>query len=513
MVLLQQVVFVHGLKINMELMLRFKPHGTIKPLILLQPQYLLLLCVNIRNTAYSATPVAAIPVLDYRHFLSDIVANNIIKACSIVKEETNNNKIAGAFYGYSTYVDLANQGFQGLKKVLNSTYVDFLCSPTSYRSRRGGDEGTFVSAYTASYQLHNKVYWDEADIRTHFYNRDIFGRTENLEETLTVLERAFAYTLTKGTALWWFLIVDNAGFHHEDIMESIAQMEQLGEANINVDKTPIREVAILIDEESMHYINDSMNPLIRSFIGYCLDAAARMGAPFDVYLLDDISNANFPDYKLYIFLNVFYTNGTMRTSIQQKVRKNNAVAVWLYAPGFITDTGFSETAMETLTGITIKHTQAQAKDWLKITNFSHQITKYSSAAILKYDSGPLFWVEDTGVQVLGHNSSNKASLVVKEFQTPNWRSVYCAMPLTEELLRGLCDYAGVHLYTKTGDVIYANRSFLMIHTNKEGYKKISLPANYDVYELLTNTIVGQNIAEFGEILPAKTTRVYKLVSP
>ena len=82
--------------------------------------------------------------------------------------------------------------------------------PNDYR--RGGDPGTLISTYDGSYRLHNKLYWDEVDTRTHLCTSLVHYRTATLDETVAVLQRSFGYSLTKGTGLWWFLLAGNATF-------------------------------------------------------------------------------------------------------------------------------------------------------------------------------------------------------------------------------------------------------------------------------------------------------------
>ncbi len=454
-------------------------------------------------------------IIDYRNFQTYIVSGNIIRSSRICKEETDYKKATCVFYGYSMLFEgntagtrLGNNGFQGVARVLASPYVDFICSPTDYRKRGGGEPGVFISAYNGSYRLHNKLYWDEADIRTHFYNRQIHGRTSNMKETISVLQRAFGYSLTKGTAMWWFLIVGNAVFHHDDIMGSIAEMQKLGNISMKDDKTPVAKAALIVDEKSMDYTRYNGHKMLRGFIWDAYLNTAVCGAPFDVYLQSDIMNKDMPDYKLYIFANSFLYDEKFSKAVKEKLSKNNAVAVWCYAPGYITSEGFRENTMEKLTGIKIKADKAKRKISLKLDAEKNKITaQCAKNEFATYSIAPVFHVEDSKAEILG-NANGKAALAVKNMG--KWRSVYCLTPLTKELIQGLVDYAGIHVYSRGYDVIYANSSYIMLHSGVSGKKTISLPGKYNVTEIFSGKIMGKDISSFADEIKAPQTRVYRL---
>ncbi len=461
-------------------------------------------------------PETSAKIIDYRNFQTCIVSGNIIRSSRICKEETDYKKATCVFYGYSMLFEgntyrtrLGNNGFQGLARVLDSPYVDFICSPTDYRKRRGGEPGVFISAYNGSYRLHNKLYWDEADIRTHFYKQQTAGRTSNMKETISVLQRAFGYSLSKGTAMWWFLIVGNAVFHHDDIMQSIAKMKELGDNSMKDDKTPVAKAALIVDEKSMDYTRYNGNRMFKSIIWGTYLNTAVCGAPFDVYLQSDIMNKDMPDYKLYIFVNGFLYDEKYSKAVKEKLSRNNAVAVWCYAPGYLTSEGFSESTMEKLTGIKIRVENTENE-----INFKPDLTKKSlitaqceKCEFRRYSIAPVFYVEDPEAEILG-TINGKSALAVKDMG--KWKSVYCMVPLSKELLQGLVDYAGIHIYSRSYDVIYANSSYIMLHSGVSGKKTISLPGKYKVTEILSGKIIGKGISCFTDEISAPQTKIYRL---
>jgi len=450
-------------------------------------------------------PVKSRPAIDYREFLSDMVSSNIIRSCRVVKEQTDGKKIAGVFYGYSMYC-LQTDGFQGLQDVLASPYVDFLASPTAYDHRRGGEPGSFISAYNGSYRLHNKLYWDEVDTRTHLFPGHETYRTDTLEETLGVLQRAAGYSLTRGTNLWWFLLAGNATFHEAEVMDSIARLKAACDGALEVGREQVAEVAVFCSERSMHYAAGRPE-LHRALLRDTLDELACMGAPYDVYLLPDIADPKLPEYKLYVFLNAFEVSPELRERIGATLRRGGKTAVWVYAPGYITPEGFSPGGLTELTGIGIKPGDGALPGELTVTDPRHPVTSALPAdRKLPLTLDPSFIVEDPEATVLG-TSAGKATLAVREY--PEWRSVYSLLPLDRRLLLGLCRYAGVHVYSATFDPFSAGATYCVIHTTTEGAKRMALPTPSDVMEITAGRELGRGIGVIEEQLPAGVTRVYR----
>ncbi|MEN6408036.1 MAG: LamG-like jellyroll fold domain-containing protein [Thermoguttaceae bacterium] len=461
-------------------------------------------------------------VLDYQRFLTAMTVHHIIKSCRICKEASGGRKIAGVFYGYSfpyasTATGLWNLGFLGLQEVLDSPYVDFLCAPTNYSYRRGGEPGNFMSVYTDSYQLHQKLYWDEVDTRTCYYRDFSRCNVRTVPETLAVHQRALGYGLTKGTALWWFTLMGDHTFHDDAIMEDIARNQRASVASLAVDKSHVREIAVLVDEPSFLYMRMGLQPLMEPLTRDMHSQLATMGAPFDMYVLSDIADARMPDYKLYVFLNPFYLTDSQRAAIKAKVRRNGAVAVWFYAPGFIAEDGRLDVrGVRDLTGIAVRTADEERKLHLAVTNFDHPIT----AEIDRSDTlgqtepvGPVFWVDDPQATVLGRLSPDgDVGMAVRDFG--DWRSVYCASPIVNtKLLRGLARYAGAHVYSTTDDTFFANNNYAMIHTASTGPKEIRLPQPRDVYDALTGELLGRDMTSIRLEIPEQTTRIFRLVPP
>jgi len=473
-------------------------------------------------------------VIDYYMSLSELCGDLVIDFCETVKNATGGKSLAGAFYGYlmeltwnagffgeggkgsdSDYSTYQRSGHLGLKKVLNSPYVDFLVSPYSYGFRGIGGEGCSMPP-AESMRIHNKIYLFEDDTRTHTHEHPAYGRARNLSESTAILKRNFAYITTKGQGIWWLV---NKG-HIISTLEPafrplLKQFKKLGEFTIHTDRSPCAEIAVLLDDESFFYEtirNDLDMPLIfkQHLIGL-----PRMGAPYDVYLLDDFLNGKLKPYKLYIFLNPLRLNESRRLALKRELYKDGKTALWIYAPGYLNDTASVENIRD-VTGFNMEENEHPWASFMHVTNFNHTITReipqdffWGSDSRL----GPQFFVNDKYALELGQvvfaQGTCKPGLVVKKF--PEWKSVYCSVPnVPAQILRGIARYAGVHIYNDKGDVLYASKNLFSVHTVAGGERLFILPEKVEViYDLFNQRIVDYDTDTFNVTLaPASTVLFY-----
>ena len=286
---------------------------------------------------YFRDPQKAAAVIDFKRYMSDMTFEHIEATTKAVKEACKFKKTVLIYGGYqlnSNSKKLANNGRLANARVFSCPYIDMLTTPIGYRHRRSGQAGMNVNPFDASAALHNKFIWRENDLRTHFCDKIESSRTATMKETISVVERSFGNALTSGGGIWFYPF-HNAWFHQNKVMDSIKQIRTVAKQSLKNTQRSVAEVAFLFDEKSLYYLAYDCGRFMTALGRGTYQNAARMGTPFDVYMLRDIKNKKMPDYKLYIFMNSFAINKEMSEAIKRKVRKNNAVSVWCYAPGYI----------------------------------------------------------------------------------------------------------------------------------------------------------------------------------
>ncbi len=488
-------------------------------------------------------------VIDYYQCLAELCADLIDDFCGVVKEATGGKALAGAFYGYllelawnagffaegvdSLYSTYQRSGHLGLGKVLESTNVDFLVSPYSYGFRGIGGEGPGMLPM-GSVKIHNKLYIFEDDTRTHLSRHagSSFGKVNTLGESEAVLKRNFSYVVTHGHGIWW-LGGGGPESPHVDLAQEpafrplIKRFAEIGELALEMDRSPQAEIAVLLDDESFYYEwlrNDLDLPLI---FQQRLWGLPRLGAPYDTYLLNDLVEGRMKPYKLYIFLNAFHLDEKRRAKLEAELRRDGRVALWIYAPGYLKSRGSDRTAAAEEPGMSLEYMRELTgfhfgkgdHPWgpqMNLIDFSHPITQglrqdlfWGTNSLL----GPVFHLEDEEARVLGNVVYSEGrclpGLGVKEYA--DWKSIYCAAPnLPAGVLRGIARYAGVHLYNEDGDVLYATREMLGVHTAGGGDRVYRLPEKVaQVYDLFEKREIARDTDDFRvELAPASTRLFY-----
>jgi hypothetical protein len=239
-----------------------------------------------------------------------------------------------------------------------------------------------------------------------------------------------------------------------------------------------------------------------------------MGAPFDVFLLKDFLAGKLRPYRLYVFLNPFRLDEARRRAMAREIRRDGRVALWIYAPGYLKE-GPGLENMEEATGIRFGLGEQPWGPLVHVTDFAHPITAGLGQDLAwgtNAKLAPLFYVDDPGARVLGevvYSQGNcRPGFAIKEFA--DWTSVYSAAPnLPANVLRNIARYAGAHVYSDAGDVLYANRSLLGIHTLSGGHRVFKMPGRADlIYDVFENQAVAKGVSEFEVVLQPQSTKLY-----
>lgn len=440
---------------------------------------------------------------------SEGVANSIIYFADIIKKRSE-EKLVGAFYGALSMFHNAGNVL-GTQTILKSGKVDFLSAPGSYENRQpGGSTGQRFAQ--DSPRLFNAMYIAEDDTRTHMEN----GYLANMygcftpEDTENVLKREFGRNICDDVQSWWFDQHHGGGRYKTEACYSLIERQQkIAKYAYGLDRRKNSEIACIYDMESMavssHQTCTESIKVMRNYELSCI------GAPCDYYFTEDLPLM--PDYKLYIFFNAYFLSDAKRKMILEKLRKNHATALWLYAPGIINPDKtprFNPAYMEDITGIKMGMIEDSFGAKFKITDSVSPILaglekghiygrvdkpfRMNSRNVQEHDVPsylyPLFYAEEG--EVLGRFCENQLPAFVTK-QCDGYTSVFCGTKLLQsEVIRNVARASGCHIYSDENDVLYANRNFVTIHAAKAGEKCIHLPKACFPYELY-----AERFSEYG----------------
>jgi hypothetical protein len=469
-------------------------------------------------------------VIDYYQCLAELCGDLVVDFCQTVKEATEGKALAGAFFGYimelawnagffaegpgSPYSTYQRSGHLGLGRVLESPHVNFLVSPYSYGFRGMGGEGTSMLP-TESVRLHNKMYLMEDDTRTHTDTDPAYGRARNLDESIAILRRNFGTVVTHGQGIWWLAHKGHIEPNLEPAFKPLLkEFASIGKFALETDRTPSAEIAVLLDDESFFYETVRNELDVPAIFHQRLIGLPRLGAPFDLYLLNDFLKGRLKPYKLYIFLNAFRLDDARRAALKQELCKDGKTALWIYAPGYIKDT-LSVESMKDLTGFNFVRNEHPWPSFMHFTNFSHSITSRLPQDLF-WDNqshvGPQFHVADKDALVLGEvvmaQGTCQPGFVLKSL--PDWTSIYIAVPnIPSTVLREIARFAKVHLFNEQGDVLAVSRNLLSVHSLSGGKRTFMLPSSSEViYDLFEKKEIAGGTDRFDVNLKPGSTALY-----
>jgi hypothetical protein len=175
--------------------------------------------------------------------------------------------------------------------------------------------------------------------------------------------------------------------------------------------------------------------------------------------------------------------------------------------------------MSDLTGFRFGRTDNAWGPFAHVTDADHPVTRGVPQDLFWGTTAPLapwFHLQDPDARVLGQVIGSlgrcKPGLGVKELPAAGgtWKSAWCATPnVPAPVLRGLARWAGVHLYSEDGDVLYATRDLLAAHTAVGGARTFRLPRKVEVvHDLLDDRPVAADNDAFSVTLPPASSSLW-----
>ncbi len=456
---------------------------------------------------------------DYAQFASDLVADIIAGLAAAIKTLSQGRLIVAASYGYTLeFAGRNDSGHLALGRLLRSPDIDIVAGPNAYAGRGAGSPAAF-GAPLDSVGLHGKLWLVEDDTKTFLADAetdDTYNpKISSGADTQAIHQRHFGAALAHRAGVTWMDLWGQGWLHSPDIWRELGGLmtqanrwEQVAPA-----QTPAPDVAVIVDEASLAYLKNDPNGLGTHLIGRTRDLLLRTGGSVGFYLQSDVTQPNFPDSKLYLFLNALRLTTTERQAIREKLQKPGKTLAWVYAPGVFDENGPSEEEVGEVVGMILRPQPWNSRGGSLALDIRHPITerirgtkKIGQEEVLN----PLYAVSDPQATVVAeYVATGAASLAVREHKS-GWKSVFFGDPyLTTELLRGLYAYAGIPLYDAQDDIVFAGGDgTLTVHGPFTGQRTLSLPRRASVYDVFDDKIIAVNTRTFRAFVRARTTRLF-----
>jgi len=472
-------------------------------------------------------------IAEYIRFTDESVVEAIAYMASIVKAATQRQAVVVAHYGYHfegydgfDRINYNERGHHAISRFLALQDIDGSGSAYQYRVRQAGG-ATVPITTVGSLRLHGKLYWLEDDTRTHLSSpTSSYGRARNLWESVNILKRNAAEAISQGMPSW-YLDFEGNWFSQPEIMAALKSSHEIAEEALTRDRRRNSEIAVIVSQRTVRYLRSSTALWLPLLCHEFFEELPHVGAPFDSYVIEDLARPDMPEYKLYLLLDAFALDDQERQLLREKVLCRGHTVLWHYAPGYITDEGFSDEAMSEITGMKLAALDMGGVPRATLCDLSHPATRSCPPGLSwgpKLPLGPIITCEDPDAHVLGMQHAVpgmtpgghfkmgdvfEPAVTVKPME--DWTSVWCGVaPVPSSLLRGIAQMAGVHIYSDAEDALSANNSMVAVHARYAGPRTIRLPRTCRVVDAFTGEQVADHARSFTVSLRQYETRMWWL---
>jgi len=445
-------------------------------------------------------PKADAEVIRYRRFHAELITDLVLFYCREAQKIIDHNKLLGVFFGYIMELKgerMWNSGHLDLERVNESPDIDIIATPSSYDFREYDDCGAYM-ILGDSVGLYGKTYFASFDNMTFLTpmmadnprricnDNDTqmavkmlstsFGRTDLLktrEETVHGMRREIMQRLSKRSGSWWFDMLE--GWYYDDgLMKEVEHLVNKSKALLDKPRKSCSEIAVFVSCEALYYVNKKSD-INTELICKQRGGLGKMGAPYDLYSIDDIDKVDPDRYKLFIFTDAFYLKDTHRDYINNVVKKNGRSLLFISLCDYSDDSGIS---LERTTALTEMNIELLDISEAKVNAFG---TSYG------YDSPktPTPYVCDSKANSLGEFSeSKKCALAIKDLG--DYKVFYSAVGnLSSGVLREVARTSGVHIYAEGGVPVYVNSGFAGVYNTHDSETVITLPYDGEFEELFS----------------------------
>lgn len=478
-----------------------------------------------RNERTFRDPTTEMRVIDWYLFYNDLVPETIDVYARAVKEACHHRKVVGTFYCYMfEFGGDPEFGHNAMAKLARSRHLDFVAVTASYFDRELGRGADYARAPITSLALHDKLWYHDNDTVSFRYDemnqakadratvaryRRELGVTDTVQETIWQYRRGAGFVLGNGIYQSFF---DLHGGYFDDprLMAEIKRLNTMFAGAWNHDCSSVAEVLVVSDEASCSYTTFESGFLQQTLQPVQVQLA-KLGAPHDSILVDDLPRADLSRYKFVIVLNCFHLTATQRKLIKRGVLNRNRIVLWCYAPGFFKGNRASVEAMRDLTGMRLvlasKLDRVRARIQLNEQGMKLWGPSDSASQAIGREHvwARLISVEDEQAVALGTLEYRSEVVLAKKPQR-GWSSLFTLNPvLPATFLRALGRSAGVHLYNDRDDTLYASRSFLCLNADAAGERTFRFPESCDLFDPFTDECLARKVTEFSRTLEDRET--------
>ena len=456
--------------------------------------------------------------VDTHLFLSDVTIQRIGDLAYAVKKASKGQLMVGASYGYTFEWSHPGSGHLSLGKLLRCPDVDYIGGPPSYKSREPGGAAPFPCPID-SFALNGKLFISEEDFKTPISGGgsepDDYNPTMRTPQALESAHwRGAGAALAHSSGAAWMDSWGSGWLNSRGIWERGKEVRSCMQSLLAT-KPAAPDVAMFIDERSLAYLVDE-----RAFgvlVQKVREAILRSGMTVGFYLLSDLAHReNFPESRLYVFVNAWDIRPEVRSAIKTRLQRDGKVMFWLYSAGLFEGGRESLERVREATGIALRPQPFNSKAGTTIVDPRNPLCqalprdKMTEGGQLE----PSYFAIPEDASILGYyTNTGLPSFVMRTFNEgkieESWTSVFLGEPIVSPaLFRELGQMAGAHIWSHDDDVIHAREPFVTIHCDKAGERTITLPGNWTAYDIIRGTWADVTGSQLRVFASAGSTHVF-----
>lgn len=438
-------------------------------------------------------PATQQDLIDYHRYQHEIVADSILYFARIIKEETGGKSLAGTYYGYTMHLPESpgfcqSSGHFALERLFRSPDLDFFIAPGAYAWREIGGTGACMTP-AASIALNGKLFWTQADLRTHWSGQDSFGRPQDVLGSIQAMRREFALNLAQGTAIQWYDFSNGWTFGDERLTDEAGRLLKLSEGRRFARDFPRSSyLAVIVDEEQMGTFDPFRPPYGLQLIFNQRERLHRSGVPWRAYLFSDLMrHPELLEHRAFLFLNLFRLSADQRRFLKKRVMTGGQTVAFIGPVGLMDETGFSAANSSDLLGWPMKELGISANLRAKWKEGLPEPWAECAGLEMGVESEftPLLAPAVSGGGVLGTFSGGDQPAILFEARENSIIFWSAAPGLPPEAIRSLAATAGLPILARNNDAVYVGFNTIGIHPREDGVRRIQLPFPSAVRELMT----------------------------
>lgn len=433
---------------------------------------------------------------DYRHYEAERTAGALASFAQACRSMLPDDVGVHAAYG-ETFERLANEGGHlGLGAVLDSA-LDGFVTPVSYHDRGLGGVGGFMGPVDSATSA-GKTWYVLDDTRTGISRNPATGDIDllaglRLEDVRAVHTRNFGAAMAHGAGVAWADPGGAGRLLDASLWRNFALMRD-SQDRFLADRSPGRgpvTLSVVVDEPSRFVL--ASEDINESLLLGARDAAFCAGVPAQCVLLEDVLAGRASATPVYLFLNAFRLTAGQRERLHERLAREHAAAIWLYAPGYYAPDPDPAHVAAT-TRFDIAELDAGVRGGSRYALDSRLLEPGGAFGRVE-PLRPAFEIRGTDteeVTVLARYAESDAVSAAMRFTEDDWASVYVAEPaITPALLRQILLILTHHVYLDEPrgvrpDAAWFREDLLVVHGRGLNSRdsRLLMPAPVDLRSLL-----------------------------